>query len=200
LRFIICSEEKISIEKVPSAKPIIQNIGLSTLPRVNVAVLVGTALDPSKSRRPNNFPGITINTLWGELAAQLAESAGNAKLYDYVKEADRKGVSPGSETLKNLFDACGPCMVLVDELVAYAKKLYGVNGLPAGSFDNLVSFIQEITEAARASKNSLVVALSLSLKLRLAATPESKCWLLSSIPLDAWRLFGSPLQQARALK
>ncbi len=165
-----------------------------------MAVLVGTALDPSKSRRPNNFPGITINTLWGELAAQLAESAGNAKLYDYVKEADRKGVSPGSETLKNLFDACGPCMVLVDELVAYAKKLYGVNGLPAGSFDNLVSFIQEITEAARASKNSLVVALSLSLKLRLAATPESKCWLLSSIPLDAWRLFGSPLQQARALK
>jgi predicted AAA+ superfamily ATPase len=125
---------------------------------VNVAVLVGTALDPSKSRRPNNFPGITINTLWGELAAQLAESAGNAKLYDYVKEADRKGVSPGSETLKNLFDACGPCMVLIDELVAYAKKLYGVNGLPAGSFDILVSFIQEITEAARASKNSLVVA------------------------------------------
>ena len=49
-------------------------------------------------------------------------------------------------------------MVLIDELVAYAKKLYGVNGLPAGSFDNLVSFIQEITEAARASKNSLVVA------------------------------------------
>lgn len=149
---------KISIDKVPAAKPLLQSIGLSSLPRVNVAVLVGTALDPSKSRRPNNFPGITINTLWGELAAQLAESAGNAKLYDYVKEADRKGVSPGSETLKNLFDACGPCMVLIDELVAYAKKLYGVNGLPAGSFDNLVSFIQEITEAARASKNSLVVA------------------------------------------
>ncbi|MEG3070487.1 MAG: hypothetical protein RQM92_06270 [Candidatus Syntrophopropionicum ammoniitolerans] len=31
-------------------------------------------------------------------------------------------------------------------------------GLPAGTFDNFISFIQEITEAARASKNSLVVA------------------------------------------
>ena len=63
-----------------------------------------------------------------------------------------------SETIKNLFDACGPCVVLIDELVAYAKKLWKVDGLPAGSFDNLISFIQEITEAARASQNSLVVA------------------------------------------
>lgn len=46
----------------------------------------------------------------------------------------------------------------MDELVAYAKRIYGVKGLPAGSFDNFISFIQEITEAARASRNSLVVA------------------------------------------
>jgi len=149
---------QISIEKVPAAVPLLQQAGISSLPRVNVAVLVGTELNPSKSRRPQNFPGITINTLWGELAAQLAESAGRPQLYEYVKEADRKGVSPGSSALKDLFDACGPCLILIDELVAYAKKLYGVDGLPAGSFDNLISFIQEITEAARASKNSLVVA------------------------------------------
>ena len=46
----------------------------------------------------------------------------------------------------------------MDELVAYAKKIYHVDGLPAGSFDNFISFIQEVTEAARASENSLVVA------------------------------------------
>lgn len=46
----------------------------------------------------------------------------------------------------------------MDELVAYAKKLYGIQGLPAGSFDNLISFIQELTEAARASRRSMVVA------------------------------------------
>jgi predicted AAA+ superfamily ATPase len=72
------------------------------------------------------MPGITINTLWGEMAAQLAESAGDMSLYDYVKESDKKGVSPGSEALKNLFDAAAPCLVLMDELVAYAKKLYGL--------------------------------------------------------------------------
>lgn len=149
---------RVSLDKIPNVKPVLKRAGVSALPKANVAVLVGTALDPTKSKRPNNMPGITINTLWGEMAAQLADSAGNPKLYDYVKEADKKGVSPGSEALKNLFDAAAPCLILMDELVAYAKKIYGANGLPAGTFDNFISFIQEMTEAARASKNSIVVA------------------------------------------
>ena len=69
-----------------------------------------------------------------------------------------KGVAPGSENLKNLFNECGPCLILMDELVAYAKVLFGAEGLPAGSFDNFITFIQQITEAARASENSIVVA------------------------------------------
>ena len=149
---------KVSADRIPNIKPVLAQAGVSALPKANVAVLVGTALDPTRTKRPINFPGITINTLWGEMAAQLVESAGRPELYDFVKEADKKGVSPGSEALKNLFDACGPCLVLMDELVAYAKRIYGVKGLPAGSFDNFISFIQEITEAARASRNSLVVA------------------------------------------
>jgi len=144
--------------KIPNMKPVLEKAGVSALPKANVAVLVGTALDPTRAKRPNNMPGITINTLWGEMAAQLAEASGNYKLYNYVKEADKKGVSPGSETLKNLFDAAAPCLILMDELVSYAKKLYGASGLPAGTFDNFISFIQEVTEAARASRNSLVVA------------------------------------------
>ncbi|MCI8539499.1 MAG: hypothetical protein HFF18_12735 [Oscillospiraceae bacterium] len=38
-----------------------------------------------------------------------------------MKEAEENGGSPGSEALKRLFDACGPCLMLSDELVAYAK-------------------------------------------------------------------------------
>ncbi len=148
----------VSVEKIPGVGPVLERAGVSSLPKVNVAVLVGTALNPTKSRRPNNMPGITINTIWGEMAAQLAAAAGKPELYEYVREADKKGVSPGSEVLKNLFDAAAPCLVLMDELVAYAKKLYGAKDLPAGTFDNFVTFIQEVTEAARASKNSLVVA------------------------------------------
>ncbi|HHU75981.1 MAG TPA: ATP-binding protein [Firmicutes bacterium] len=148
----------VSIDKIPVIKPVMQKAGISTLPKANVAVLVGTALNPTKSKRPSNMPGITINTYWGEMAAQLALSAGDLGLYDYVKEADKKGVSPGSVALRNLFDAAAPCLILMDEIVAYARKIYGVSGLPAGSFDNFITFVQEVTEAVRASKNSLVVA------------------------------------------
>ena len=148
----------VPLERVPNLKAVLDEFGFTELPTANVAVLVGTAMDPSRSKRPTYLPGVTINTVWGEMAAQLAYSAGKPELYELVREADRKGVSPGSLALKNLFDACGPCLILMDELVAYAKKIYGIEGLPAGSFDNFVSFIQEITEAASASKNSMVVA------------------------------------------
>lgn len=148
----------VSAEKLSGIDRVLERAGVSTLKKANIAVLVGTALDPTKQRRPNNMPGITINTIWGEMAAQLAYSAGDMKLYDIVKESDKKGVSPGSETFTKLFDACGPCLVLIDELVAYGRKLYNATGLPAGSFENFLTFIQEVTEAARASKNSLVVA------------------------------------------
>ena len=146
------------LAKVPQLQKVLDAAGVTSLPRANVAVLVGTALDPAKPKRPNNFAGNSINTLWGEMAYQLCMSAGDPLLYDYVKEADKKGVSPGSVALTDLFNACGPCLILMDELVAYGKKLYGVEGLPAGTFDNFITFIQEITEAASASKNSIVVA------------------------------------------
>lgn len=151
------------LDKLPSVQPIADRAGVSTLPKINVAVLVGTDLNPTKSKRPAGIPGISARTLWGDMAAQLAIDATDdlderRRLYNFVRDADSKGVSPGSEALKNLFDAAGPCLVLMDELVAYARKLYDRKDLVAGTFDNFLTFVQEVTEAANASKNSLVVA------------------------------------------
>jgi len=149
---------EVSLDKIPLVKPIVQAAGMQTLPKATIAVLVGTALSPAKTKRLPNLPGITVNTLWGEMAAQLAIAAGKPELYDFVRDADRMHVAPGSEDLKKLFDACGPCLILMDELVAYARTLYGQENLPGGTFENFITFTQQITEAARASQNSLVVA------------------------------------------
>lgn len=81
---------KVPANKLAGVQPVLEAAGVTEPVKVHVAVLVGTALDPSKSRRPQNMPGITINTLWGEMAAQLALSASRPELYDYVKEADKK--------------------------------------------------------------------------------------------------------------
>lgn len=146
------------LDQIPNVAPVLEAAGLSEIPEVHVAVIVGTALNPAKAKRPADMPGITVNTIWGEIAHQLAVSSGQPELYEYVREADRRGVSPGSEALAEMFDACGCALVLVDELVAYAKKLYDAERLPAGTFDNFITFVQELTEAARASKRSIVVA------------------------------------------
>jgi predicted AAA+ superfamily ATPase len=124
------------------------------LPKATVAVLVGTALDPTAERLDAAGKGVTVHTLWGELAAQL----GGATAYDLVKEADRSGVSPGADTLVRLFERFGPAVVLVDELVAYARNIYGVEGLPGGSFDSTMTFVQSLTEAARRAPRCMVVA------------------------------------------
>ncbi|MDR2446206.1 MAG: DUF499 domain-containing protein [Treponema sp.] len=147
-------------EQLNGLADILEFSGVSSMPKVKVAVLVGTALDPAKARRPANLPGISINTLWGEIAAQLAEQSNDVKLYNYVKEADGKGISPGSDALCALLNACGPCLILIDELVAYVRKIYGYKQgeIIAGTFEGILSFIQELTEAARKSKNSIVVA------------------------------------------
>ena len=131
---------KTTVEAIPVVKPILAQLGLTELPQANVAVLVGTAMDPSKRRNPPTLPGYTVSTIWGEMAFQLVTAAGKPELYGkYIRDADRKGTSPGSEAMKNLFNECGPCLILMDELVAYAKKLYGKDDLPAGTYDNFVT-------------------------------------------------------------
>ena len=113
-------------------------------------MLVGTALDPS---RPRDYAEVTVHTLWGELACQL----GGAEAYKIVEEADRKGVSPGSNTLSDLLFQYGPCLIIIDELVAYARNLYGVSGLPAGSFESIMTFMQSLTEAVKRSTESMLL-------------------------------------------
>lgn len=146
------------VASLDNVKSIVQEAGVSVIPNVKIAVLVGTAYNPASFRRPATIPGIQVNTLWGEMAFQLALEAHDPSLYEIIRESDKRGVSPGSDALKELFDSCGPCLILIDELVAYVRKLYGKQGLPAGTFENMISFIQELTEAAKASRDTVVVA------------------------------------------
>jgi len=133
-------------------EPVLKTAGLSRPPQAQRAVLVGYELSPGQPRlKPD---GCVVHTLWGELAWQLLGRDGFAM----VAEADRQGVSPGSEILRELFTTAAPCLILIDEWVVYARQLYDVTGLPGGSFDANLSFAQALTEAAKATPQTLVVA------------------------------------------
>jgi hypothetical protein len=75
-----------------------------------------------------------------------------------VADCDANGIAPGSNLLEQLFTAFAPCLILIDEWVAYLRQIYKVEGLPSGSFDANLSFVQSLTEAVKASPRTLLVA------------------------------------------
>ncbi len=142
----------VPVSDLVGIEPVLHEASSPRPPQAQRAVLVGYELSPAQPRTKPD--GCVINTLWGELAWQLLGKDGFAM----VAEADRQGVSPGSEVLREIFAAAAPCLILIDEWVVYARQLYGVSALPGGSFDANLSFAQALTEAAKAAPQTLVVA------------------------------------------
>ncbi|MGP0104072.1 DUF499 domain-containing protein [Rhodoblastus sp.] len=126
--------------------------GLSVPNAINRAVLVGTSRGPQDVI--NAEGGRKIRTTWGELAWQL----GGPEAFDMLAENDANGIAPGSQLLETLFKKYAPCLILIDEWVAYLRQIYKVEGLPSGSFDANLSFVQSLTEAVKASPGTLLVA------------------------------------------
>jgi predicted AAA+ superfamily ATPase len=141
-----------SAGELAGIEPVLQAAGVSQPPKANRAVLVGTALDPSQARIKSD--GTEVRTFWGEMAWQLLGKEG----FEMVAEADRHGVSPGSDTLRELFKRSSPSLILIDEWIAYFRNVYGTYGLPSGSFDANMTFAQSLTEAAKAAPGTLLVA------------------------------------------
>jgi predicted AAA+ superfamily ATPase len=135
---------------LPGVDAMLADAHLDAPPTGNTAVIVGQWVSPGAVyAKPD---GTKVHTLWGEIAWQL----GGAEGYQLVAEADRTGMSPG-EALKDLLRRYSPCLILIDEWVAYARQLYGVDGLPAGSFDAQFTFAQALAESARAVEGALLV-------------------------------------------
>ena len=137
---------------LPGIEPVLKTAGVDQPQKATRAVLVGTALSPAQVRKKED--GTVTRTLWGELAWQVRGKKG----YALVADADKAGVSPGSDILRQLLADAAPCLILIDEWIAYARQLFAVSDLPAGSFDANLSFAQALSEAARAVPKALVVA------------------------------------------
>lgn len=131
---------------------LIQEVGGLGPIQAKRAVLVGTALSPADPREKPD--GTVTHTLWGELAWQL----GGPKGYALVREGDRKGVSPGSDALRQLFRESEPALILIDEWVAFLRNIYRKYDLVAGDFEANLTFVQALTEAVKAAPRTLLVA------------------------------------------
>jgi predicted AAA+ superfamily ATPase len=136
------------LQGIPS---LIEKSGLMDVPQARVAVIDGNAHAPGQAWKHGKT---TVKTLWGELAWQL----GGTDAFALVKEADANGTSPGKEILRQLLDEHAPCVVLMDELVAYVRQFGDGASLSGGSYDSNLSFLQALTEAAKQVPTAVVLA------------------------------------------
>jgi hypothetical protein len=136
--------------QLPGMEAVTKIAGVSQPPKVRRAVLVGNRISPADLHKKPD--GTVVRTLWGELAWQLGGKEG----YEMVRTADEKGVSPG-DSLRLLFKKFSPCLILIDEWVAYARQLYNKSDLPAGDFDAHFTFAQTLSESAKLAGNTLLV-------------------------------------------
>lgn len=140
----------VSAAELPGVDALVKEAGTGIAPGVKCAVLVGNRIPPGV---PQKKPDSTVvRTLWGEMAWQLGGKQG----YAIVKEADETASNPGDK-LRELFKNFSPCLILIDEWVAYARQLHEGSNLPAGTFDTHFSFAQALTETVKAAPQALLV-------------------------------------------
>ena len=110
-----------------------------------IAVFVGSSKGTDVSLNLKDGP--QVHTLWGYIAWRLA---GDAWL-NLVAKSEAARTNPGSELMVEVFKLAGPSIILLDELVAFARQL------PDDRFEAFLSFIQSLTEAAKMVPGVLVI-------------------------------------------
>ncbi len=116
---------------VPSAElpqeiqEILHTAGLADSDRtIRRVAVVGNEIAAGQAR---DRDGLTIRTLWGEIARQL----GGKDAFDLVAESDANSTSPGDH-LREVLARYAPCVILIDEWVAYAWGIH--RGLDSTGF------------------------------------------------------------------
>lgn len=137
-----------NLQGIPS---LIDAAGVTELPKAHIVVLDGIKSSPNQ---PITRDGQIIKTLWGDLAWQL----GGAEGYALVADADSSGTSPGKTVLETLLNRFSPCVILIDELVAYIRQFEEGKTLTGGTFGSNLSFIQALTEALKAVPTGVLLA------------------------------------------
>ncbi|MER3398919.1 MAG: hypothetical protein C4316_10430 [Chloroflexota bacterium] len=127
-----------------------ERLNVRQLPRnVRVAVLDGVALDV-RGRRAD---GLTVQTLWGELAWRL----GGRTFYEAVRDADEARVPPGQPALAELLRRAQPVLILMDEVLHYLALARAVKVGDSNLMEQTASFLRALTAAVVETPEAVLV-------------------------------------------
>ena len=145
------SEGKYPASELAGVPLILDAAGASESPKARVAVIDGINLSPST---PKGHDGILARTIWGELAWQL----GGADGYAMFRVADEAATSPDKDSIIALLTAFSPCVILMDELVAFYRQFEEGRRYPGGTFETNMTFMQALTEGIKSVPRAILLA------------------------------------------
>ncbi|MBC7426824.1 MAG: ATP-binding protein, partial [Bacteroidia bacterium] len=146
-------------------KELLATTGNPNFDVANIAVFTNTTNDAAQGRK---IDGITIRTLWGELAYQL----GGITAYELIRVNDEKLIAPKG-LFKSVLEQCKPALILIDELADYCVSASAVKVEGSTLSDQTISFMQELTEAVSGTDNCVLIATLPASIQEIAASPMS---------------------------
>jgi Protein of unknown function (DUF499) len=146
-------------------KELLATTGEPKFDTANIAVFTNTTNDPAQGRKVD---GLTIKTIWGEIAYQL----GGKAAYEIIRVNDEKQIAPKG-LFKAVLDQCKPALILIDELADYCVSAAAVKVEASNLSDQTVSFIQELTEAVSGTDNCVLIATLPASAQEIASSPNS---------------------------
>jgi hypothetical protein len=138
------------IEDLPDVQAILREAGLEHVPRARVAVYVGADVEV-QPYSPEE--GVTIRTLWGEIAYQLGGRSG----YEVVRADDEAMTSPGKRTLRALLEKYPRVLILLDEIMLYGLRAGAVKVHDSTLRAQTFAFLQTLTELVSSTPGTALV-------------------------------------------
>jgi hypothetical protein len=121
---------------------------------VQVAAIVGDALDPSAGLDTN---GVTTFTIWGEMAAQLGSEASAA-----MSMNDIERTAPSTHTILKAFGK-QPTIVIIDEIAQHLRQSFKSASQDVRRYGEAIPvFLKNLFEVAGDPANRVVVIVTLA--------------------------------------
>lgn len=125
---------------------ILQDAGVTSVPKASTAIFVGTEFDSLTGRGGNDGTPLR-KTPWGEIAYQL----GGAEGFALVAEHEKQLTAPGGDVIERMLPKGKPTLILFDELMNYVNR-----SRKSGLAAQFYTFLHNLSEVARARDNAVL--------------------------------------------
>lgn len=142
---------------------ILQDAGMSSVPKAATAIFVGTEFDSISGRGGSDGTPLR-KTPWGEIAFQLGGEEG----FKLVEQHEKELTAPGGDVIERMLPKGKPTLILFDELMNYVSR--SRKSRLAGQ---LYTFLHNLSEVAR-GRDNVVLAVSIpASELEMTAEDQS---------------------------